>query len=266
MILWGAAQAEATTLPYKSIDNLVQESDGVVSGTVAKVEAKNFNGDIHTYIVLNDVTSIAGNYREKELTLIQDGGFADGQGLYITGTPNFQPGEKVVAFVKGNGVQKVPFVGWEQGVFKVARNQQTGSEEMLDSLGNRVFSVTARGNVEKEQAFKGEAEIFVSQEQSEVLSKENIGVGGHDDHGQPSAPRAEQPKRSTLRMEQFVREVKSRAKSFAPSRAIRSAKLGDRLRNSAQDGVMAGYQRGSSNVDTKPALPKVTEPAEVQDK
>ena len=46
-------------------------------------------------------------------------------------------------FLRGNGQYLVPLVGWTQGMFRIAQNDD-GTQAVLDHDGNQVFGLTAR--------------------------------------------------------------------------------------------------------------------------
>ena len=155
-----ATQAPATTLPYKGFEDLVREANGIVEGTVQEVTSRRVGrGEIYTYVTLSDLRIVKGRYERDQLTLLFEGGLVDGQGLHVHGSPTFREGERVIAFVEGNGQRAVPLVGWEQGLFRVVVNPETGERVISDSVGNRVFGVED-GRLVKESRVGTEAEIL----------------------------------------------------------------------------------------------------------
>ena len=57
----GAAQA--TTLPYKGLDRLVAEADGIVMGTVRQVQSvQDGEKDIHTFVTFDHVKMLGGRH------------------------------------------------------------------------------------------------------------------------------------------------------------------------------------------------------------
>ncbi|WP_027134880.1 hypothetical protein [Geminicoccus roseus] len=156
--LFLAAQAQATTLPYLDLNALVRGADGVVEGTVASVTSgTSGDGGIFTYVTLGDLRVHAGSYGQDRFTLMLMGGSAGGETLKLVGAPSFQPGQRVIAFVAGNGTRIVPLVGWEQGLFQVVPDD--GQRVVADSVGNRLLEVEG-GRIEKEQRHAFEAEII----------------------------------------------------------------------------------------------------------
>lgn len=128
----------ATTVLYQDFNQLVDNSDHVVGGTVAKIESKQLGndkkgGDIFTVITLEEAYVVDASGKEQlrnKVKLRYKGGVVnlydkDGktvigeEGSLANGTPQFQVGEQVILFVSNNGVANMPFTGWGQGVFRV---------------------------------------------------------------------------------------------------------------------------------------------------
>src|SRR5262249_38388155 len=67
--------AHGTTLPYKGVDKLVAEADGIVIGTVRQVQsAQDSQKDIETYVTLDNLKVLGGRYAAPTLTLRLKGG------------------------------------------------------------------------------------------------------------------------------------------------------------------------------------------------
>ena len=134
--------AQATVLLYKSFDQLVSESEGIVVGTVRLVQvgAVGRPSKLHTYVTLDDVQAVSGQVPEGRLTLRLKGGFDGRQGLQIEGAPTFRQNERVLVFVKGNGRELVPIVGWKQGLFRI-RQSADGRNVVHDADGNEVVGI-----------------------------------------------------------------------------------------------------------------------------
>lgn len=125
--------AHATTVLYKSFENLVDESDHVVGGTVLSIKAKyHRDGEIYTTIILKPAFIIS----EKGKTLTrkpikirylggeveehgENGGVIGGEGSHLSGTPELDLGEDVILFLSHNGRADMPIYGWGQGVFHI---------------------------------------------------------------------------------------------------------------------------------------------------
>jgi hypothetical protein len=161
----GAAQA--TTLPYKGFDRLVAESDGIVVATVRQVQfAADAQRGIGTYVTFDDLQVLEGRYDAPTLTLRMKGGRVDNEILFVDGVPQFEPNERVVLFVQGNGRDLVPLVGWSQGLFRL-KPGANGETAVTDAAGHPVLAV--KGN--------------------QVLTQEGADAQGKDVHvmGAPNA-------------------------------------------------------------------------------
>jgi hypothetical protein len=133
--------AQATTLPYKGVDKLVAEADGIVIGTVRQVQAaEDSQKDIETYVTLDNLKVLGGRYAAPTLTLRMKGGRVDNEILFIDGTPQFKQDERVLMFVQGNGRDLVPLVGWTQGVFRLVADK-SGALTVADNAGHPVVGL-----------------------------------------------------------------------------------------------------------------------------
>lgn len=136
-------RSSATVLLPKSMDDLVNESTGIVIGTVTKVaSAYSKEREIYTFIVLKNLVVCHGVYKHHELVIRQIGGRVDNDVAYVDGAPVFCEGDRVLMFLKNNGASKVPFVGWSQGVFFIKKSMDTGEEIVADSEGNEVTGLS----------------------------------------------------------------------------------------------------------------------------
>lgn len=181
----------ATTLAYKNFDSLVDEADGVIHGIVTDVESvKNKPGDINTFITISIIEVIVGSYSDPSITIRQKGGRVGYEGVSIHGSPKFSVNDEVILFIRGNGQYMVPFVGWEQGVFKVKSSSGVG-KSVFDSNGNKILS------------FK-----------ESNLVKQNVNHSGAniiDLHAEKSGLSKITDENASLNLEEFISKVKKRA-------------------------------------------------------
>lgn len=219
LALMFALQVQATTLLYKSFDDLVKEADGIVIGTVTNIEAyRDGQGEIYTYVTLGDLEMLYGRYDRKQLTLRLKGGQVGDEILQVVGSPTFQQNERLILFVQGNGSQIVPLVGWGQGLFRAQVDSASGQEVISDSDGNRVFSVQS-GHVVKEQRFASQAEIVGSHSplypNYVVYSRPpefGFGQAENGELAQALDLRIADKGQSPIRLQNFVAEIQKRAK------------------------------------------------------
>src|SRR5205085_1299911 len=134
----------ATTVRRKNFDQLVQEADMVAIGRVQNVHSLPTADRqyVYTYVTVGELDIMKGNYDESQITLRMDGGdVGDGRRLVVPGIPRFSFNDQVVIFVKGNGQSICPFVGWEQGLLRVARDEKSGEAVVRSSRGQRIHAV-----------------------------------------------------------------------------------------------------------------------------
>lgn len=153
----------ATVLEKKSFEDLVIEADMVAICRVLKVESHPTTDGRHayTYVEVGGLELLKGTYPQSAITLRMDGGaLDDGTVLVVPGIPSFQPGEKVVLFVKGNGLSICPLVGWEQGLLRVVEEKRSGQETLRTSRGLRIHTIKNGEFVVSSKAGRDEAEGF----------------------------------------------------------------------------------------------------------
>lgn len=159
MGLIGLTSAQATTVIEKDFDALATEADGVVEGTVIDIQSHyDTNSEIYTFVTLNDLDIIYGQYEDQEITIRLKGGEIEGDRLEISGSPQFQEGERFLIFMEGNGEYIVPIVGWTQGLFRVVQDKSNGKQIIKDYNHNRVFGIRGSKLI-KEQKNKPEFDI-----------------------------------------------------------------------------------------------------------
>lgn len=282
--------AGSTTLFYKDFRSLVKEADGIVEGTVEGIESHYDSlNDIYTFITLGNINVLQGNYTGDELIIRQKGGEIEGDVLEIEGSPQFELGQHVVVFVKGNGKEIVPFVGWTQGVFNVVTTKN--GRVITDYEGNRVLGVKKGkfmkqgNNVSESTLIDSTTGAIISKEQyryqsdgqeavvSELKSQEgSASLGQPDDAG--TIQKGEnnitgsdivRPKESAnpLTLEGFRDAIVREAKAAKRKKAILESMDAEDLNISPeiQDGTAKGskkeiMQSDSHREDVKPTLPK----------
>lgn len=141
--------AQATTVLYKNFNNLVDESDHVVGGTVSKtVSKKERNGEIFTVVTLKDayIVNEMGTINANKPVLIRMKGGdvplynAAGkqigvEGVHAHGAPELFQGAKVILFISNNGRAEMPIYGWQQGVFYVNESGNVMDAENVPVVG-----------------------------------------------------------------------------------------------------------------------------------
>lgn len=158
-LLLFSTPAQSSTVQQLTFNEVAKMADGVVSGTVSQVQsARGDGGLIYTFVSLEKLEIIRGAYDSDRFTLRIEGGEIDGEVLEVTGAPRFRPGERVIVFVDGNGERIVPIAGWTQGLFRIVRDPESGSDFVVDAVGNRIYGFKD-GDVVKEQRIGSDVEF-----------------------------------------------------------------------------------------------------------
>lgn len=183
-------QLSATTIPYKSFNDLMKEADAVVSGHVIGVESQyNAQKEIYTFVTLDNVQVLSGAYQDSTLTIRLKGGQVENDISHIVGSPEFKVDDQVVLFVQGNGRSMVPLVGWTQGLFRVVQDPATAKAVVNDADGNRVVGLQ-NGAVLRNLINKPEATILNAQTNLAAVQNQVEGDGGSPDSSSRTAPSA----------------------------------------------------------------------------
>ncbi len=213
--------AHATTLLYKNLDDLSAEAEQIVVGTVAKTESTyGTDKNIYTFVTITDMDSLKGQTKESELVLRFNGGQVGEDIHEIVGSPYFKTNEKVVLFVRGNGQNLIPLVGWTQGVFRVVADQ-AGGNIVTDNDGNFLLEASGK-NLVKEHRFESETHVL-GQGLEIHESDEPTGNPGVSDDGQPSVQidQKEATAKQPLSLDQFVSDIKTRVATTRQNREPR---------------------------------------------
>jgi hypothetical protein len=218
--------AQATVLIHKSFDQLVSESEGIVVGTVRLVQvgAVGRPGNLHTYVTLDDVQALSGQVPEGRLTLRLKGGFDGRQGLQIEGAPAFRHNERVLVFVKGNGRELVPIVGWKQGLFRIRRSSD-GRSVVHDADGNDVVGIR-QGEVVRHAGQKLDTPTVGAPGPVQRRSETPRAGGGRADDGSAVKEIAVQAlKDPPMSLDAFVDEVNKRARTGTTLRSVQVGEM-----------------------------------------
>lgn len=201
----------ATTVRRKNFDQLVKEADLVAIGRVQNVHSlptadKQY---VYTYVTVGELEILKGAYDDAQITLRMDGGdVGDGRRLVIPGIPKFHFNEHVVVFVKGNGQSICPFVGWEQGLLRVAKDERSGEAVVRSSRGQRIHGI-------REGAFLVSPDEKKAQHQDGVfiLDSERGGSAGRTEQGETQQPQL-QLKATELQQDLSLESLKQQVHSL----------------------------------------------------
>ena len=235
--LFFALNVHATTLLYRNIDNLVDEAEGIVIGTVTKtVSTYGRENVIYTFVNIEDIEAIKGRVVGRNLVLRFEGGRMSGEIYELAGAPKFQTGDKVMLFIHGNGRYSIPLVGWTQGVFRIVNDPLSGKQTVSDHEGNKLLGISGN-RLAKEYRIQSEAHIVGSDEESRASAPARSG-SGISVKGiasvQPGQNVAQQG--SALTLERFLNEIKPRVGKAAmlnpasSTQVLESASIPDPIR------------------------------------
>ncbi|MEK8030847.1 hypothetical protein AACH06_08485 [Ideonella sp. DXS29W] len=240
-----ASPGHATVLPYKNVDALVNEADGIVIGTVRSVQASASKPhDVHTYVTLDHLEVLSGRLNAPTLTLRVRGGLVDGRGLHVDGAPSFAPNERVLLFVQGNGKDLVPLVGWGQGMFRLVPDAATGKTKVQDAEGHDIVGM-AEGHVQRREGDEMDVVLLGAPEMTRARTPKPEMHAGQTDDGSPSTTVQVQamPARA-MSADRFVAEMRQRAAGHA-GKALRSVTPQDVQTEDAGQDAAAPNQRAA---------------------
>jgi hypothetical protein len=248
---------QATTLPYKGLDKLVAEADGIVLATVRQVQSvQDSEKDIHTFVTFDHVKMLGGRHAAPTLTLRLRGGHVGNESLRIDGAPQFKADERVLMFVQGNGRDLVPLVGWNQGLFRLV-NDRRGALTVADADGHPVVGL------EGDRVMTGEvAEADVPLESADgasvvmhVAARGQAGGGTSEDGAEAQVVEANRAVAATpMAADDFLaalgKRISQRALGASPFFDVDSVEVGARAPLSHKDGVNANAR---ANAVVQPA-------------
>lgn len=222
-----ASSGHATVLPYKNMQALVDEADGIVIGTVQSVQAQAMRpGDVQTFVTLGNIEALNGKVDGSTLTLRLKGGLVDGQGLHVDGAPEFAPNERVLVFVQGNGRDLVPLVGWGQGMFRLVLDPTSGQTQVQDADGNDVVGVKD-GHVQRREGARLDATLLGAPAMTMAhQAPPEAGAGATDDGSQTAVVGVRALPARAMAADRFLSEVRQRAAGHA-GKTLKSVMQGD---------------------------------------
>ena len=225
-VLCAAGTSRATTLIYKDFDTLVSEASGVVEGSVSDLQSVASGRTIYTFVTLSDLKQHKGRYAQPSFTLMQRGGRVGRRGHRIAGAPSFAKGERVIAFVSGNGWAWVPFVGWEQGVSRPpSRARASASSPMTLEPSARHRGRDHRQGEARPIASGHRAAGGARRWQPPIRRVESLAPGPRVEGGDivvsDAGPAQADP--PPMRYEAFVDAIRQRVARIGPSRAAANA-------------------------------------------
>jgi hypothetical protein len=139
----------ATTLLQLSLNDMIQQSTGIVRATVTGVRTDTRSGDVYTYYQLQ----VSEDWRSPSLTpavpqmeVAIPGGVVGGRRQTVAGAPSLQVGQQYVIFLWTSRSGLTQVIGLSQGLFLVKTDtsgnlvliRPAASETMLNQNGQVV--------------------------------------------------------------------------------------------------------------------------------
>ena len=132
-----SSKSEATLALQASIPSLTEQADRIVYGEVIKhsvLPHRGTNGEIYTRISLSVFEYWKGQGSD-ELTIQMLGGTLGDFTLHVSGTPQFELGQKVIVFLKHDKVSELNHIlALSQGVFYLDEDQHHWKKSRLIQL------------------------------------------------------------------------------------------------------------------------------------
>ncbi len=123
-----AAVCTATSVPRLSVEQLIEQSESIVSGRAIRSWSSWDRSHqfiwTHHEIALQDV--VKGELRAT-VVVSEPGGTVDGKTMVIPGAVQFTPGEDVVLFLYRTPVGYLRTVGYGQGKYSISRDRRIRS-------------------------------------------------------------------------------------------------------------------------------------------
>ena len=210
LFFFASLSSKATTVVYQNFDSLVKKSDLVIAGKVVEVEYlphSKYDSRIFTTLVISNASVLNGdgeNHQSENFTIRYEGGVVD---VYeegklvgyvkhgIEGMPSFSVNEEVILFIGPNGNSGIPFVGMNQGVFRVSKDGN-----MLDA-NNEVIAGLEEGD------------LLVNSSVGPITKHTRMLINGkEEDAGQPTLVSSDSPQKITKTS--FLNEMRTQTPSF----------------------------------------------------
>lgn len=230
LALGAAVPLAATTLLPMDLDSLADQAELVFTGTAMHNEiALTKDGAFpftFTTFRIHDV--LKGRTRAGEIVLRFAGGDLGDRGVGIVGMPEFKEGETYLLFVRGNGRESCPILGWEQGMYRFSRDTVEGKSVLVDFRGAPLHGIRDGRWV------RGPA-ADVERARPIVLSQEDVTVtpldGGPELEPAPAEDKALAA--ATPAADELIVRLRSflggrrQTKSYTPGRWVESARPAD---------------------------------------
>lgn len=143
--------SKATTVVPPTFEEMADRADVIFVGNVVSSRAEwrtsGTNRVIFTMVEFETQDVLKGS-NTKKVTLQFLGGTVDDVTLEVPGVPKFKPGERVLIFVEGNGVQFCPIAGVFHGKFGLKKDEKSGLEIVVMHDGKALQDTSEIGSGE----------------------------------------------------------------------------------------------------------------------
>jgi hypothetical protein len=122
----------ATTLARLSFEELTDDSELIVSGTVTRSWAA-WDAE-HKYIWTHYEMSVVSTFKgaaSRSIEFAEVGGIAEGVGMDVAGTVAYQAGENVLIFLARQPNGYLRTTGWGQGKYRIDTNNRLHGDASL---------------------------------------------------------------------------------------------------------------------------------------
>ena len=133
----------ATTIEKMSLDRMTQLAPIIVHARCVGSSTAWDAGDIWTFTtfeVLETWKAASGGPIPSRITVRLLGGAVGALTSHVSGVPRFRPGEEVVLFLEPSSRGDFSVVSWQQGTFRIRRNQLTGTETATVTQDTAAFA------------------------------------------------------------------------------------------------------------------------------
>jgi len=122
LVLLAARAAEGTTFVLMDEGELASRSVAVITGTVQQVQVADdeTNGGVNTYVYIQPDGVIAGAVPDGDVVLKETGGRTAAREETVYGSPDYAPGEKVLAFLSRSSDGTLRTTGMSMGKYRLS--------------------------------------------------------------------------------------------------------------------------------------------------
>jgi hypothetical protein len=145
------AEARATSVLSPNFDALVDRADLIFTGQMVsqRSEWRSSNGQKSIVTLVSFAVEEVHKGKANSAVVLQFLGGSIGEvSLEVAEVPKFRPGERVVLFVEGNGLNASPLVGFYHGKFSLQRDN-SGTETVLQHNGEPLGAIAEIGRAKR---------------------------------------------------------------------------------------------------------------------